>query len=166
MRLKPLLQVSTPHPVSNIRLLRLDAATASLGSADDVAFLRRRIAAQERHHEFWAANNADFQAQKAAFEQQIAAESGRAASAHELSAFYRQYLERSRARHAAYNRALWRESAAMLAPGVRLELRAAARAATELLADARYAARCAIRRALAALSVSDGMYRAQGVSVR
>eukprot|EP00842_Homolaphlyctis_polyrhiza_P002723 jgi/Hompol1/3451/HPOL_001583-RA len=143
------LQVSSPHPQSNIRLLRLvdshshsdsDSLSGSDSDSDshlesdsmhrslsqtpqDVAWLRLRIAAQQRHHEFWTANNCDFQAKKAAFEAQVALEHQSPATPEQLSVFYKEYLNNSYARHAEYNRELWRLNAAMLIPGIQAELR-------------------------------------------
>ncbi|KAI8921708.1 hypothetical protein BC831DRAFT_476029 [Entophlyctis helioformis] len=185
----PVLQVSSPHPVSNIRLLRLPASLleqeqqaqqAQQHSSDetglpltsaDMDWLRVRIAMQERHHAFWTDNNNDFFARKSDFERTIAETQGRPATAHELSVFYKEYLEMSYERHAVYNRELWRDNIAMLVPGVQAELRAIGRQSLlwaertrELAADARYYTGRFIRRVLAA---SDfGGYRAHGVTVR
>ncbi|KAJ3278508.1 hypothetical protein HK104_002278, partial [Borealophlyctis nickersoniae] len=60
------MMVSTPHPISNIRLVRYEGVAES-DAEKEYRSHRERI--QRWHHEFWAANNTHFQQSKLQYEQ-------------------------------------------------------------------------------------------------
>jgi hypothetical protein len=112
---RPLLLVSTPHPLSNIRFIKLQK-----GNQEDRKWIEYRQQQIHEHHLFWSQNNSAFQEQK---EQFIANHSpDKKISAEQLSVFYKQYSEESHDRMVEYNRKLWKESLLALGPGIRYEL--------------------------------------------
>ncbi|KAJ3011399.1 hypothetical protein HKX48_006856 [Thoreauomyces humboldtii] len=115
----PLL-VSSPHPVSHIRLIRY-RSDPSLSSAER-AWHAHRENVQLWHHEFWTDNNTHFQNEKAAFEAAVQDRENRPATPHELSVFYKQYLDTSLSRHTVYNGQLWKENLRMLNVAARAEV--------------------------------------------
>ncbi|KAI8822182.1 uncharacterized protein EV422DRAFT_525973 [Fimicolochytrium jonesii] len=121
---RPEMLVSSPHPISHIRLIRFPATSDSTLPALEVAFLRRREAAQMWNHEFWTENNLHFQREKADYEAEIHRTHNRPATANELSIFYKQYLDNSLERHSEYNRAWWKENTRMLLPALQAEMSA------------------------------------------
>ncbi|KAH6567276.1 hypothetical protein BASA62_006194 [Batrachochytrium salamandrivorans] len=169
-----LLQVSTPHPISNICLLRLSAHGRKTLPNDDIAWLQRRVDVQENHHIFWAANNTEFQSRMDSFTQLVLLRSDREPTTEELSIFYKSYLDDSRDRHAAYNALLWRDNFALLLPGIRADLRAAVRSSLnsihcgrELFVDYKYFLWLYVKRQMTlAFSSNNGLYQAHGVTVR
>ncbi|EGF80028.1 hypothetical protein BATDEDRAFT_37087 [Batrachochytrium dendrobatidis JAM81] len=168
------LQVSTPHPVSNIRLLRLSVYAKQTLSDTDIAMLQKRIDVQERHHIFWTANNTDFQSKKSAYIQAINDSAHREPTSAEMSYFYKSYLDDSYSRHSAYNTTLWKENTSMLIPGIKADMRQLSHVAggminnaRERLVDARYFTWLYLKRQIThAFSDSSLLYQAHGVTVR
>ncbi|TPX62180.1 hypothetical protein PhCBS80983_g00695 [Powellomyces hirtus] len=127
------LVVSSPHPTSHIRLIRFqDSADPSLTEIERSWKLHREDV-QRWHHAFWQENNKHFVEEKAAFENQVYRKHNRSATPHELSTFYKQYLDTSFDRHAQYNKALWKENTRMLALGLRAELSGLWRATGQIM---------------------------------
>ncbi|KAI8812899.1 hypothetical protein BJ742DRAFT_792195 [Cladochytrium replicatum] len=115
----PLL-VATPHPVSNIRVVKIVSDPGETKAERDWRMQWER--SQLWHHQYWEANNLEFQSQKTEFEQNVQTLFGRLPSDEELSQFYREYLEATRARHAEYNGQLWKQNFANLLPALKAEI--------------------------------------------
>ncbi|KAI9347941.1 hypothetical protein DFJ73DRAFT_835896 [Zopfochytrium polystomum] len=169
-RLVPPLEVSSPHPLSAIRMIRHPSSNEPRSDAMR-EWQRRREQVQEMHHKFWAGNNADFIASKTSFEQKILESTGAPADASDLSRFYREYLDGARDRHRAYRRAWNRENFGMLGVALRAYADVAGRVAVEVVESAGAQLRQvdrSIHHAITKLSSrpSSSLYRAHGVSVR
>ncbi|KAI8806668.1 hypothetical protein BJ742DRAFT_354878 [Cladochytrium replicatum] len=134
----PLL-LATPHPVSNIRVFKVisdpaetqavsfNTTTCRANFADQIRFSGTSLALQwERtqlwHHQYWESNNLELKSQMADFEHNVHTLFGRTPSDEELSQFYREYLEVTRARHAEYNRQLWKQNFSNLLPALNSEI--------------------------------------------
>ncbi|KAI9029300.1 hypothetical protein DFJ74DRAFT_616721, partial [Hyaloraphidium curvatum] len=112
---------SSPHPVSNIRRIRVARPPDEHPAERD--WRLRREAVVEWHHNFWRDNNTDFHRAKTAFEEDHVRRLGTPPSHTAMSEFYKAYLDGARERHMEYNRRWWRENFAMLAYSWRGELR-------------------------------------------
>jgi hypothetical protein len=110
---RPALLVSTPHPLSNIRFLKLQR-----GTREDQNWIEFRQNQVHQHHLFWAKNNVEFQTKKEAF----IASFDKKVTPEQLSLFYKQYLEENHEKMVEYNKNLWKESVLSLGPGIRYEL--------------------------------------------
>ncbi|KND04898.1 uncharacterized protein SPPG_08856 [Spizellomyces punctatus DAOM BR117] len=155
------LLVSSPHPVSHIRLLRFKEEIDSLPDVER-SWQRHREHVQQWHHEFWESNNKHFQDAKLSFELEIRKTHDRLPTSTELSSFYKEYLNASYERHARYNSDWWKENTQMLIPAFRAEMSALMRSAgtTMMALDAWWQ-----RMGHAIVRVGGG-YRAQGVTMR
>ncbi|KAJ3150223.1 Apoptogenic protein 1, mitochondrial [Geranomyces variabilis] len=159
---KAALLVSSPHPTSHIRLLRFQEPPEGGLTPVEREWRAHREAVQRWHHDFWTENNTHFQREKAEFEANVQSLESRPATPHELSVFYKQYLDSSFERHARYNRALWQSNARMLVLAARAELCALKRVAGNTVAglDLWWA-----RVGHTIVRVGGG-YRAQGITYR
>ncbi|KAJ3326113.1 hypothetical protein HDU76_013003 [Blyttiomyces sp. JEL0837] len=169
------MEVSSPHPVSQIRLVRFTNVPADETTTDRV-FRTRRENTQLMHHEFWSKNNRDFQQAKTEFEENVLKTTGKAATSADLSVFYREYLESSRASHMAYNRKWWKENFSMLVPAYKADVEFLYRAVGKKIFGVEVDA-ALLEKTMTTLAgksnhkgygslLGGSLYRAHGVSVR
>ncbi|KAI9009695.1 hypothetical protein BC832DRAFT_613908 [Gaertneriomyces semiglobifer] len=153
--------VSSPHPISHIRLVQYNEESGNY-TEEQRAFYRHRERVQRWHHQFWTENNRHFQAAKLAYETSIVSTYGRQPTPSELSVFYKDYLNASLERHAAYNSLWWKENTRMLLPALRAELCSLRTSMGPIMhgVDAWW------QRLGHAIVRMGGGYRAQGITVR
>ncbi|KAJ1956468.1 hypothetical protein EC988_001333 [Linderina pennispora] len=108
--------VGPPHAISNIRPIKFYVPADE--TPQEQAYRELREDACRRDHLFWLDNNTQFEAGKAAFEQETVRQTG-ACTLDDLSVYYKQYQEEAYERHLAYNRYVWRRNLAMVVPGIR-----------------------------------------------
>ncbi|KAJ3132456.1 hypothetical protein HK100_005297 [Physocladia obscura] len=117
---------SSPHPTSQIRLLKYIYPSANSASPHVVSqevkdYHAKRTDLQKMHHLFWEANNKHFMEAKQAFEDAVLSNTGVAATANDFSRFYKAYLEENQQRHMEYNQKWWAENWAMIGIALRAE---------------------------------------------
>ena len=98
----PKVSVSSPHPVSNLRLLRYEAKEGE--SVAEQQLRRMQSELQEWNQSYWEDHNCLFNEQKAAFMEQESRSRDRTSLSHdELSVFYKRFLDENRAKHMRYS---------------------------------------------------------------
>jgi hypothetical protein len=112
---RPILQISLPHPESNIRFLQLVK-----GDHKDKQWIQFRQNQILKHHTFWKNKNLYFEQEKQAFIQKFG-ENG-TVSPERLSLFYREYSEKTRDDMFEYNKHVWISSIRALKPGFQYEI--------------------------------------------
>ncbi|KAI8613486.1 hypothetical protein BC830DRAFT_1132082 [Chytriomyces sp. MP71] len=113
---------SSPHPISQIRLVKYHYPQAAAPSPTSLDYHNRRCELQRMHHAFWEHNNTHFAEEKAKFEQTVSHSTGKPATPAELSRFYKLYLHENSQRHWAYNRAWWAANAYLVMPAFKSAL--------------------------------------------
>lgn len=111
------------HPVSRLRLIKLATRT---GESDRERTLReRRMELQAWNHQYWLANNSEFNQLKKHFVKHelrsLSADKddllNNANQTHEeLALFYKRFLDANRSRHIAYNFEWYRRNLSLLWP--------------------------------------------------
>ncbi|KAJ1570107.1 hypothetical protein HK096_000027, partial [Nowakowskiella sp. JEL0078] len=110
----PSLLISSPLPISNIRLVKVLSNDLEYEYPAEIEWRLKREQIQRWHHEYWSYNNARFEAAKKAFENSIIESHNRPITDHELSTFYSFYIVSTRSQMMEYNSAWWGHNFEML----------------------------------------------------
>ncbi|KAI9224387.1 hypothetical protein BC828DRAFT_373660 [Blastocladiella britannica] len=109
--------VSSPHPVSHIRLIQYPAQPSD--GPRTRAFKHEWEDVMQWHHAFWSRSNARYASELAAFEEQVAVQHDRAANDDDRAVFYRRYLDEHYAEQTHYYRAWIRRLLSLCGAGMR-----------------------------------------------
>ena len=99
--IQSLASVSSPHPLSNLRLIRYEGLEP-VNEAEE-RLRRLQLELQEWNHRYWEAHNSSFLQRKAELLHASDGHESKAPSVDELAVFYKRFLDENRATHMRYS---------------------------------------------------------------
>ncbi|KAI9164515.1 hypothetical protein H9P43_008374 [Blastocladiella emersonii ATCC 22665] len=95
--------IGSPDPESQIRRIKFAEPTAAT-TPQSLEFQRYWTETMEWHHTIWSANNTQYHAQLAAFEDAVVRRHDRPANDNDRAVFYKEFLDASGTKQSAYYR--------------------------------------------------------------